>query len=151
MINLYWDTVRAGMDMWQTGFKLGETMVASSSVVDKRMAILQAAAANPLTGDYREIGQIVPEKVEAFSKAGIKLSQGWWAAHRDIAAQMHHMGALMMRGGIPTLADMQTMSNRGSRAVARAATTAQQTLAPIHKAATANARRLNGRKKTKRG
>jgi hypothetical protein len=135
------------MDMYRTGLKLGETMAASSSVVDKRIEIMAAAVANPLTGDYRELGRIVPEKFEAFSQAGMQFSQGWWAAQRDIAAQMHHIGALMMRGGVPNAADMRTMSNRGARATTRAATTARQTLAPIHKAATANARRLEGPKK----
>jgi hypothetical protein len=143
MFEIYWSAARAGMDMFQTSLKLGETLVASRDVIDTRVEIMKAAAANPLTGDYRELSLMVPEKVEAFSKAGAVLGKSWWGMQRDAASHFQHMASMMMRGGLPTAVDLQTISRRGARTTARAVAAAGAALAPVHKAATANARRLN--------
>jgi hypothetical protein len=45
--------------------------IAAGQVVAKRVALGMAAALNPLQADHAELGRIVPEKVEAFSAAGM--------------------------------------------------------------------------------
>ena len=147
MFEIYWSASRAGMDMFQAGLKLGETLIASRNVIDRRLEIIKEAACNPISGDYRELGLMVPEKVDAFWTAGMRLSEGWWAAQRNMAAQLQHFSTIMLRGGSPTAADLQVIGQRNARAMSRSSAAAGAALAPIHKAATANARRLG---KTKR-
>jgi hypothetical protein len=142
MFEIYWSATRAGMDMARTGLRLGETLAASGTVIERRLELIRAAAADPLAGDYRELGLMVPEKIEAFAKAGAALSEIWWAAQRDMAAHLGHLTAMMLKGGTPTPADVRLMGKRGARGAARAASGPGAALAPIHKAATANARRL---------
>jgi hypothetical protein len=143
MFEIYWSAARAGMDMFQTSLKLGETFAASRNVIDRRVEIMTEAAADPAAGDYRELGRMVPEKVEAFSKAGAVLGRSWWGMQSDAACHFQHMATMMMRGGLPTPSDLEAISRRGARTTARAAAVAGAALAPVHKAATANARRLN--------
>jgi hypothetical protein len=150
MFEIYWSAARAGMDMFQTSLKVGETLVASRDVIDRRVEIMKEAAADPLAGDYRELGMMVPEKVEAFSKAGAVLGKSWWGMQRDAATHFQHMATMMMRGGLPTPSDLHAISRRGARTTARAAAVAGAALAPVHKAATANARRLNKAKASKK-
>ena len=142
MFEIYLSMTRAGMDMFRVGLKMSETLVASREVIDRRVEIMNDAVRDPLAGDYRELGLMVPEKVEAFWESGKKLSDGWWSAQRDMGAQLQHLSAIMLRGGLPSAADVQTLNRRGTRAMSRSAAAAGAALAPIHKAATANARRL---------
>ena len=56
--------------------------ITSGQIVAKRVALGMAAAMNPMQADHAELGRIVPEKMEAFSAAGmIMLEQshqaGW--------------------------------------------------------------------------
>jgi hypothetical protein len=45
--------------------------VAAGHVIAKRVALGMAAALDPLQADHAEFGRIVPEKMEAFSAAGM--------------------------------------------------------------------------------
>jgi hypothetical protein len=45
--------------------------IASGQVIARRVALGMAAALNPLRADHVELARIVPEKVEAFSAAGM--------------------------------------------------------------------------------
>lgn len=45
--------------------------VAAGQVIAKRVALAVAAALDPLQADHAEFGRIVPEKMEAFSAAGV--------------------------------------------------------------------------------
>jgi len=49
----------------------GEIAVATSQVIGKRVALGVAASFNPLQADRTEFSRMVPEKVEAFSSAGM--------------------------------------------------------------------------------
>ena len=64
----YWTRV---MSAWgsvgATGERLGETATASQAVIASRTNTIGAAMRSPLSGDYAELGRMVPEKVAAFS------------------------------------------------------------------------------------
>lgn len=49
----------------------GDLAVAAGHVIAKRLTLGMAALLNPLRADYAEFARIVPEKVEAFSAAGM--------------------------------------------------------------------------------
>jgi hypothetical protein len=49
----------------------GEIAVATTQVIGKRVALGMAASFNPLAADRAEFSRMVPEKVEAFSSAGM--------------------------------------------------------------------------------
>jgi hypothetical protein len=49
----------------------GDLAIATGQVVAKRVALGMAAALDPLRADHVEFARIVPEKVEAFSAAGM--------------------------------------------------------------------------------
>jgi hypothetical protein len=49
----------------------GDIAIATTQVIGKRMALGMAATFNPLWADRAEFSRMVPEKVEAFSTAGM--------------------------------------------------------------------------------
>ncbi len=70
----------AGWSIAQTGMRVAETMGAANEVVAARSALIGSAMRSPLTGNHLELGRMVPEKVEAFSRAGSATVTAWWAA-----------------------------------------------------------------------
>jgi Leucine carboxyl methyltransferase len=62
----------------------GDLAIATSQVMAKRVAIGMAAALDPLGADHMEFARIVPEKVEAFSAAGMILLQQSHQANRQM-------------------------------------------------------------------
>lgn len=136
----------SGLGLAEAGWKTGEMMRASADVIGSRCQSIAEAALNPLTGDYAELGRMVPEKLDAFSRSG-------WAALRNLetmnvaaAANMAQVGRIAAAGRLPTRAEAQRIATRSSRMMACASAAAGKTLAPIHKRATSNARRLKKKK-----
>lgn len=148
-----WTPLDLWSDMWtnslrlaQAGWKTGEMMRASADVIGSRCQSMAEASRNPLSGDYVELGRMVPEKVDAFSRAG-------WAALRNLQtmnaaafANLAQTSRIAAAGRLPTAAEVQRLSSRSSRMVACASAAAGKTLAPVHKRATGNARRLKRKK-----
>jgi O-methyltransferase involved in polyketide biosynthesis len=62
----------------------GDLVIATSQVMAKRVAIGIAGALNPLRADHMEFARIVPEKVEAFSTAGMIMLQQSHRANRQM-------------------------------------------------------------------
>ena len=77
--------------------------------------------------------------------AGLSLSNDWFAMQRDWTAQINDLSALML-GRMPGPARAQVMMTRGQRLGSAALASGVRAMTPIHKAATANQRRL-GRKR----
>lgn len=133
-----------GFDMQRTWMKAAETLLASQRVVDARTILIRNAGQSPLTGDYRELSRMVPEKIEAFTQSGAALTQNMAAVHQAFLSQGQAMAAAMLsgnpfwmlQGSRQALSSLDVISRLGAA-----------TLAPIHKTATANARRLAKRKK----
>jgi hypothetical protein len=125
-----WSMWTLGMRSAQMAF---ETFEASARVINHRTPLIQAAARNPLTADHAELGTMVTEKMAAFSQAGIAAMTGMATLQRI------WLGALTA-GGARAGSGSARMLEQANRSMVQAMT-------PIHKAATANARRLGRKKK----
>ena len=133
---------RSGLAMADAGMKLGETVSASHAVIDSRVRSMADAARDPFNGNYAELGRMVPEKVEAFGKSA---ASGWndmQAIQSDLFANGMEMMRIATTGRLPSAGEAMAMTSRSSRIVARAAASGGRALAPVHLAATGNARRL---------
>jgi O-methyltransferase involved in polyketide biosynthesis len=62
----------------------GDIAIAATQVVAKRVALGMAATFNPLGADRAEFSRMVPEKVEAFSTAGMAMLKQSGAANRQM-------------------------------------------------------------------
>ena len=136
----------AAFDMAGTTQRASETLDASREVVARRVELMGDAARSPLDGNYAELGRMVPEKMEAFGKAGAAMADEWWAMQSAFMAEVRHMGAIAMKGRAPTMSELFALWQRnaafGLRALERASAMGDKGLRPIHAAATANAKRL---------
>jgi O-methyltransferase involved in polyketide biosynthesis len=68
----------------QNASRGGDIALAATQVVAKRMALGMAGAADPLRADHVEFARMVPEKVEAFSTAGMVMLKQSGQAGRQI-------------------------------------------------------------------
>jgi hypothetical protein len=72
--------------------------------------------------------------------------EAYWSLHRDLGNYMLHLGRTMMAARLPLPSDLIEIAERTSILAMRIATggigAASVALAPLHKKATANARRL---------
>jgi len=132
----------AGWNMAQTGMKLAELASASQEVVESRTKTIKSAIRNPLKGNYRELGRMLPEKLTAFSQAAEAAAQDVSAMQMDAIATYQQMVDLAS-GRRPMMPlDWLTLASRSTRMMERAMLAGGRTLAPIHLAATKNAKRL---------
>ena len=127
--------------LWRAGTMLSETMVASQAVVEHRSRTIEDAMSDPMRADYVEIGRMVSEKATAFGAAGASLSRDWLAMQRDWGAQVSDVSAMML-GKLPSPQKSQAMMARSRRLGSAALASSVRAMTPIHKAATANQRRL---------
>ncbi len=129
-----------------TGHRVSETLTAAQEVVARRTTMMQS----PLTADYAELGRMIPEKLAAFSSAGAAVASEWWAMQAECLAEAQHAAAIAMRGRAPSLDEWTSLASRNAshalRMIARGAALGASAVAPIHRSATGNARRL--RRKT---
>ncbi|HUZ73024.1 MAG TPA: phasin family protein [Stellaceae bacterium] len=142
------------------GRKSRELAVAASHVVAKRMTLGAAAMIDPRNADHVEFAKIIPEKTTAFSNAGMALLQGSSeAAVRmanfttselataakaavEIASCRTPAGVIAAQSRFATAWFARVLSQ--SIVLASLAMRSQGTaMAPIYRAATANARRLS--------
>jgi hypothetical protein len=136
--------MRAGFGMFEAGMKFSEMLLASHSVIGTRVDLMNQAARNPLSGDYAELGRMVPEKMAAFTRSGAALADEWRKVQGDMFDQWREFGRLV--SDVPTLGRLDAFgkqtSQRGARTMVRAMEASGRALEPVHKTATANARRL---------
>lgn len=139
----------AGVSMAETSLRAFETVKAANDVVAARTPLIGAAARSPMTADHRELARMVPEKVEAFSRAGSATVSAWWTAQSAWMVQWQHFHAAALRGRAPTAAELGRLGERNMAALIEAieatAKLASDTLRPVHSRATSNARRLKAR------
>lgn len=127
--------------LWRAGTMLSETMTASQAVVEHRRRTIETAMSDPQRADYVELGRMVSEKATAFGAAGASLSRDWLAMQRDWAAQVSDVSAMML-GKLPSASKAQAMMTRSQRLGSATLASGVRAMTPIHKAATANQRRL---------
>jgi hypothetical protein len=146
----YTRMMSTAFNMAGTAHWTSETLSASGEVIATRSGIMGEAARSPLTGDYAELSRMVPEKVDAFSKAGAAMAGDLWAMQSAWLTGAQQMCGLAMKGRAPTMAELLALSARNAalalRTFERASAIGDKGLAPIHASATANARRLKRRK-----
>lgn len=135
--------------MTNTSVRAFETWGASGEVITARTKIIDAAVRSPLTGDHRELGRMIPEKVDAFSQAGSATVAAWWKAQSAWMGHMQYLGGMAMRGRPPTAAEIADLGNRMAtltlESIEATAQLGSATLAPVHRKATSNAKRLKRR------
>jgi hypothetical protein len=138
--------IAAGYSMAETSSRAFETMNASAEVIAQRTGVIGSALRSPLTGDHAELGRMVPEKVDAFAKAGSVTVGAWWSMQTAWMGQMQHVGAMAMRGRPPTLMELTDLGSKTAtlalETIEASARLGSDSLAPVHRKATANARRL---------
>ncbi|UZW57438.1 hypothetical protein NUH86_17785 [Sphingobium sp. JS3065] len=143
--------MESGFSMAQTGMRAMETLGSGNEVIAARMTIIGAAMQSPHRADYAELARMMPEKVDAVSRAGAATVAAWWAAQAAWAGQMQHLGMMAMRGRPPTREEFAHLGNRVATATVEAieaqARLGARALAPVHRRATSNARRLRRRTK----
>ena len=127
--------------LWRAGTMMRETMTASHAVVGHRSKTIETAMSDPFSADYVEIGRMVSEKTTAFGAASASLSRDWFAMQRDWNAQAVAVSAMMM-GKVPGPRAAQAMVARGQRMGSVALASSVRAMTPIHRAATANEKRL---------
>jgi hypothetical protein len=131
--------------LWRAGTMMSETLTATQAVVGHRRKTIEAAISNPMHADYVELGRMVSEKTAAFGEAGASLSKDWFGMQRDWNAQAVALSKVMM-GQMPGPRAAQAMIVRGQRISSAALASGVRAMTPIHRAATANEKRL-GRKR----
>ena len=118
-----------------------ETMVAAPTVVAARMPAISAAMQNPLNADLHELTRMVTEKADAFGQSQRSLtsaSQRFQAASEGNARDLGKLSG----GGIFDPAIYMRIFERNVSAAAALLSLPGEAIAPIHKKATRNARRL---------
>jgi hypothetical protein len=137
--------VAAGFSATGTGLQALETIGAAQDVVAARTVILQSAM-TPRAGEQAELGLMVAEKIEAFSRVGSVTIAACWSAHAAWLAQVHYLGGMAARGRPPTQAEYsdwgEQMAVAGLETVEAGARLGSDALAPIRRSAVGNARRL---------
>ncbi len=129
-----------------TTLRASETLDASREVIARRVEMMGEAARSPLDGNYAELGRMMPEKIDAFARAGAAVAEDWWALQSACMAEMQHMGAIVLQGRPPSITELLALWQRnaafGLRVFERANAINDKGLRPIHATATANAKRL---------
>jgi hypothetical protein len=147
------------LDLARSAVAAGELATASGSVIARRSALMGAALADPVGADHREFARMAPEKVDALSLAATAAFGRWWGIQRewiDYATEeaAHAMRTVAEFSLTPTpLHALEAQANyvagvldraahHGASITASALAASDATILPIHRRATANARRL---------
>jgi Phasin protein len=142
-----------------TTLKGGELALAAGEVIAKRVALGAAALADPATADHREFTRMIAEKATALAavgaivqeRSGAVMAEMTRIAHNEAAVALDAAGQLARCRTPAELVAVQSRIALGwvaraasqSLALAALATSAGGAmLAPVHRAAGANARRL---------
>jgi hypothetical protein len=145
---MFWtDAWKINASLWESGIALGQTALASRSVLEQRGRTIDSALRDPLGADHAELGRMVPEKIAAFGEAGASLLRDWIDLQSDLLAQGRDMATLSTSFGVANGVTLGRIAERASRMVVRASGAGGRALAPVHARVTANERRLNRRKR----
>lgn len=136
----------AGLEMQSTWLQGLETVQASVAVIGARTDKMREAAGAPLTADVGEFARMVPEKVEAFSRSGKSIVRDAMAINAAWTTHMQRVGAMMLMGRMPTMGETSRLISQSADyavgAMTAGAKLGRGALAPVHRTATGNARRL---------
>ena len=147
-ISHWGELMKASLDLVHTTVRTNEMLAASGTVIASRLGSMAGAVRNPWGNDRVELARMVPEKVSAFSEAGSALAKHWAAVIESASRDVSEVSSLLLNGRLLGPAELARMATRtaalNTSLVASALKSGSVVLAPIHKQATANARRLSG-------
>lgn len=135
-----------GIEMQSTWLRGLETVQASGTVIAARTNKMRDAAGAPMVADVAEFARMVPEKVEAFGLSAQSVARDTMVMHAAWTAQMQRLGAMMLMGRMPTVGEASRLMTQSADyavdAMTAGAKLGRGALAPVHRTATGNARRL---------
>lgn len=142
-----WSRVAAaGFEMQSTWWRGIETLQASGAVIGARSALMRDGMGVPGPIALSEYARMVPEKVDAFGRSGSAVMRGAVEMQTAWVGQMQRVGLMMLSGRTPTVAEASILARQSADyalgAVTATANLYKAALAPIHRAAAGNARRL---------
>lgn len=118
----------------QLGTRTAEMLAASGQVIAMRVTRMAAAGASPTARDRKEFLLMGSEKVQAGAQSALAVGAQWQAMSWQLWARAWQQWLALLGGGALRAAPLHSHLPR----------LAQAALAPVHRAATANARRLSG-------
>jgi hypothetical protein len=140
--------------------KASELAVAAATVIGRRSVLGVTGAADPLNADYAELARLAPEKIDAFSRSGAAVAKQFWAMQRELGTlwvqqaeagwrlalsfwqlPLPHHAAQIQADFVASTVDRAATS--ADRIADRATRLHDHAMAPIHRRATQNARRLS--------
>lgn len=128
------DMAESTLSLWWMGV---ETVTASWAVIAARAPVIDRAMRDPANADSAELGRMVEEKMDAFSRAAIDSYAHGWALYTDMWKQMWDMGQ-------PSFTAQERVARRSQRIMRNSLTTGHHAIRPVHRAVTANQKRLSG-------
>lgn len=143
----YWSRAFSAWEMMAaTAVEAMTTFSVSQQVIQAREPILRGALGSPRTADYVELSRMVTEKLSAFSASGAVVSQAWWNGQLEWTALLNKAGSGMTPWTPGTAQKVATLWVDAIFAMLKlteiSARMGRDSLAPIYRTATANARRL---------
>jgi len=146
---------------WQNTIKTWEIAVAAPQVIAHRTARMMAAGGQPGMNDRREFTRMGQEKIEAFGESLIAMAAPMYKVNREIALlALRHWWKVwatpsLIGGAQPShiinayiaFASSLLGGASGKRLQDSLSQAIGKGLAPVHRRATANAKRLNARKR----
>lgn len=121
--------VPPGMPWAQLAWRTGEMWLASSQVIPIRLARMAAAGPNPGQRDRREFHKMGAEKLQAAGESVFAVALAMQQAQLQFWARCWQGWLTPMQRGVAPHVQLARLASAA--------------LAPVHRAATANARRLN--------
>lgn len=141
----------AGAQMVRTTAALAETVTASHAVISRRSAIFGSAVQSPASADHAELSRMMPEKMKAFGASGASMGRDMMAIQSALMHEAMQLGMMAMTGRLPGAGALaERGANLAVNTMTLGAAMGARSLAPIHRAATANARRLKRAKRRSR-
>ncbi|MDB5405128.1 MAG: hypothetical protein JWL84_40 [Rhodospirillales bacterium] len=148
MLSLATRMMTVGIDYAQLAFTGGELAVASATVIAERVGMMAEVARDPIGADYAEFDRMISEKIVAFAASGAALSDAWWRSQRHLGDFLVDLGDAMMSPRPPSGTELFERASAHHASVAESAVRAAgSALAPLHRSARANARRLTRKRR----
>ena len=145
-VSAWGELMKVAQDFVQTSVRTSEMLAASGTVIASRMGSIAGAVRNPWGGDHVELARIIPEKVTASSDAAMAIMNLWAAMAAQTSRHLDHVSSTFRGGRYVTVSELAALSTKtaalSTSVMALGLTAGGVALAPIHKKATANARRL---------
>ncbi|KQZ73259.1 hypothetical protein ASE06_12715 [Sphingopyxis sp. Root214] len=140
----------AGVAMQRTGHQTMKTLDGANSVLQARSTLIVEAVQSPWAANYGELGRMLPEKMDAFSRASSAVAAVMWKSQSAWSDHMQHLGTMAMRGRLPTAAELADLGRRNAslmlNSVEATAKLGAAALAPVSRQVDSNVRRLKAAK-----